>query len=112
MGYYEHIEANTFHSLLPRYLGLYKIKLPNRPVERLVVMNNLFHVPGPEPRPKIMQKFDLKGSLLKRYAALCAAMYAALYAATTVTHSSALTPHLSPLTSRPPSLTPHPRLGT
>ena len=66
MGYYEHIEANTFHSLLPRYLGLYKIKLPNRPVERLVVMNNLFHVPGPEPRPKIMQKFDLKGSLLKR----------------------------------------------
>ena len=23
MGYHEHIEANTFHSLLPRYLGLY-----------------------------------------------------------------------------------------
>jgi len=49
-AYAEHMEANAFHSLLPRFLGLYKLKLPKQPAERLLVMNNVFYCP-PESRP-------------------------------------------------------------
>jgi hypothetical protein len=44
-AYVAHMEANHYHSLLPRFLGLYKVKLPRMPAERLVVMNNVFYAP-------------------------------------------------------------------
>ncbi|EWM26352.1 phosphatidylinositol-4-phosphate 5-kinase its3 [Nannochloropsis gaditana] len=52
------------HSLLPRFLGLYTVKLPGRPACKLLCMKNIFHRAVPALR--LLEKFDLKGSLIKR----------------------------------------------
>lgn len=50
-------------SWLPKYFGLYKVKIPGLPKQTLLIMNNWF-----AGRHKIHQKFDLKGSTLGRRA--------------------------------------------
>ena len=43
-AYYTYMTCNADETLLPRFFGLYKIKIPGRPTYRIVVMNNLFQV--------------------------------------------------------------------
>lgn len=66
-------------------MGGGQVKLPHQPAQRVLVMQNVFHVPpeslgpppGPPPRAPLLgagqapvqvhQVYDLKGSLLKRF---------------------------------------------
>jgi len=57
---------NADETLLPRFFGLYKIRIPGRPTYRIVVMNNLFQVPVGV-KLKISEMYDLKGSLRNRF---------------------------------------------
>jgi 1-phosphatidylinositol-4-phosphate 5-kinase len=60
-SFFNHMVAHP-DTLLPRFYGLYKLKLPKLSVVRVVVMNNLFYTPL---RQDMM--FDLKGSTIKRW---------------------------------------------
>jgi hypothetical protein len=54
-------------TLLPRFLGLYRIKLPGKPPTRLLAQRNVFALPTPQLR--LRERYDLKGSLIRRLAA-------------------------------------------
>ena len=60
-SFFGHIVAQP-DTLLPRFYGLYKLKLPRLSVIRVVVMNNLFYTPL-----SMDHQFDLKGSTVKRW---------------------------------------------
>lgn len=59
-AYYEHIKANP-HTLLSRFYGLHRVKLPRGRKIHFVIMNNLF----PAHRD-IHETYDLKGSTVGR----------------------------------------------
>ncbi|WAQ81851.1 hypothetical protein PtA15_2A164 [Puccinia triticina] len=58
--YHEHVKANP-HTLLSRFYGLHRVKLPRGPKIHFVIMNNLF-----PPHRDIHETFDLKGSAVGR----------------------------------------------
>ena len=59
-NYHEHIKANP-HSLLSRFYGLHRVKLPRGRKIHFVIMNNLF-----PPHRDIHETYDLKGSAYGR----------------------------------------------
>ncbi|TFK19346.1 SAICAR synthase-like protein [Coprinopsis marcescibilis] len=59
-GYYEHVKDNP-HTLLSRFYGLHRVKLPRGRKIHFVIMNNLF-----PPHKDIHETFDLKGSTVGR----------------------------------------------
>ncbi|CAG8486019.1 18916_t:CDS:10 [Gigaspora margarita] len=58
--YYEHVKANP-DTLLSRFYGLHRVKLPRGPKIHFVVMNNIF-----PPHRDIHEIYDLKGSTVGR----------------------------------------------
>ncbi|KAM0787848.1 hypothetical protein ACM66B_003901 [Microbotryomycetes sp. NB124-2] len=58
--YHEHIKANP-HTLLSRFYGLHRVKLPRGRKIHFVIMNNLF-----PPHRDIHETYDLKGSAIGR----------------------------------------------
>ena len=60
-NYYEYIQQNP-NTLISRYYGLHRVKLPHGRKIHFVVMGNVF-----PPNRDIHEKFDLKGSLIGRY---------------------------------------------
>lgn len=58
--YHEHVKANP-HTLLSRFYGLHRVKLPHGKKIHFVIMNNLF-----PPHRDIHETYDLKGSSLGR----------------------------------------------
>lgn len=58
--YHEHIKTNP-HTLLSRFYGLHRVKLPRGRKIHFVIMNNLF-----PPHRDIHETFDLKGSAFGR----------------------------------------------
>ncbi|KAN0061157.1 Phosphatidylinositol-4-phosphate 5-kinase [Thecaphora frezii] len=58
--YHEHIKANP-HTLLSRFYGLHRVKLPHGRKIHFVIMNNLF-----PPHRDIHETYDLKGSSIGR----------------------------------------------
>jgi 1-phosphatidylinositol-4-phosphate 5-kinase len=58
--YYEHVKKNP-HTLLSRFYGLHRVKLPRGRKIHFVVMNNLF-----PPHRDVHEIFDLKGSTIGR----------------------------------------------
>lgn len=58
--YYEHIRSNP-HTLLSRFYGLHRVKLPRGRKIHFVIMNNLF-----PPHRDIHETYDLKGSAIGR----------------------------------------------
>ncbi|KAI3644450.1 hypothetical protein MP228_010614 [Amoeboaphelidium protococcarum] len=58
--YYEHLQSNP-NTLLSRYLGLHRVKLPQGRKIYFVVMCNVF-----PPNKDIHETFDLKGSMIGR----------------------------------------------
>lgn len=65
-SYHDFLKERRSSSLLPRFYGLYNVKLPNKPVSRVVVMKNVFKVPA-FLDARLVEKYDLKGSCLKRF---------------------------------------------
>lgn len=63
-SYMDTLLTRNTESLLPRFFGLYNIKIPGRAVCHLLCMGNIFHEPG---NIQIIQKYDIKGSALKRF---------------------------------------------
>lgn len=57
--YYTHVKQNP-HTLISRFYGLHRVKLPHGRKIHFVVMNNIF------PADKVYEKFDLKGSEIGR----------------------------------------------
>ena len=65
--YHSHLLAYS-DTLLCKFYGLYKIKVPGEKPYRLVVMNNLMRVlADPKKLIKISKVYDLKGSTVKRW---------------------------------------------
>ncbi len=58
--YYNHVKDNP-HTLLSRFYGLHRVKLPRGRKIHFVIMNNLF-----PPHKDIHETFDLKGSTVGR----------------------------------------------
>ncbi|KAI0726501.1 SAICAR synthase-like protein [Fomitopsis betulina] len=58
--YYEHVKTNP-HTLLSRFYGLHRVKLPRGQKIHFVIMNNLF-----PPHRDIHETYDLKGSTVGR----------------------------------------------
>ncbi|KAI5115618.1 hypothetical protein M0805_000567 [Coniferiporia weirii] len=58
--YYEHVKSNP-HTLLSRFYGLHRVKLPRGRKIHFVIMNNLF-----PPHKDIHETYDLKGSTVGR----------------------------------------------
>ncbi|KDN50359.1 SAICAR synthase-like protein [Tilletiaria anomala UBC 951] len=58
--YHEHVKANP-HTLLSRFYGLHRVKLPRGRKIHFVIMNNLF-----PPHRDIHETYDLKGSIVGR----------------------------------------------
>ncbi|GAC92461.1 phosphatidylinositol phosphate kinase [Pseudozyma hubeiensis SY62] len=58
--YHEHVKANP-HTLLSRFYGLHRVKLPQGRKIHFVIMNNLF-----PPHRDIHETYDLKGSSIGR----------------------------------------------
>lgn len=58
--YHEHVKANP-HTLLSRFYGLHRVKLPHGRKIHFVIMNNLF-----PPHRDIHETYDLKGSSFGR----------------------------------------------
>ncbi|KAH6918203.1 1-phosphatidylinositol-4-phosphate 5-kinase [Coprinopsis sp. MPI-PUGE-AT-0042] len=58
--YYEHVRDNP-HTLLSRFYGLHRVKLPRGRKIHFVIMNNLF-----PPHKDVHETFDLKGSTVGR----------------------------------------------
>ncbi len=58
--YHEHVKANP-HTLLSRFYGLHRVKLPHGKKIHFVIMNNLF-----PPHRDIHETYDLKGSIIGR----------------------------------------------
>ncbi|KAG2055963.1 SAICAR synthase-like protein [Suillus hirtellus] len=58
--YWEHVKANP-HTLLSRFYGLHRVKLPRGQKIHFVIMNNLF-----PPHKDIHESYDLKGSTIGR----------------------------------------------
>ncbi|KAJ1033928.1 hypothetical protein NDA16_000136 [Ustilago loliicola] len=58
--YHEHVKANP-HTLLSRFYGLHRVKLPGGRKIHFVIMNNLF-----PPHRDIHETYDLKGSSIGR----------------------------------------------
>jgi len=58
--YYAHVQANP-HTLLSRFYGLHRVKLPRGRKIHFVIMNNLF-----PPHKDVHETFDLKGSTVGR----------------------------------------------
>ena len=50
---------NGATSLLPRFVGLYFLKLPDKPIVRLIVMNNVFKLPKTR-TIELVEMYDLK----------------------------------------------------
>jgi 1-phosphatidylinositol-4-phosphate 5-kinase len=59
-NYHEHIKTNP-HTLLSRFYGLHRVKLPRGRKIHFVIMNNLF-----PPHKDIHETYDLKGSTVGR----------------------------------------------
>ncbi|KAI0918303.1 hypothetical protein AcW1_009781 [Taiwanofungus camphoratus] len=59
-SYHEHIKTNP-HTLLSRFYGLHRVKLPRGRKIHFVIMNNLF-----PPHRDVHETFDLKGSTVGR----------------------------------------------
>ncbi|KAG6864334.1 hypothetical protein C0991_010366 [Blastosporella zonata] len=59
-AYYEHVKANP-HTLLSRFYGLHRVKLPRGRKIHFVIMNNIF-----PPHRDIHETYDLKGSTVGR----------------------------------------------
>ncbi|KAG6828641.1 hypothetical protein H0H87_001434 [Tephrocybe sp. NHM501043] len=59
-AYYEHVRANP-HTLLSRFYGLHRVKLPRGRKIHFVIMNNIF-----PPHRDIHETYDLKGSTIGR----------------------------------------------
>ncbi|XAO22566.1 hypothetical protein I312_101339 [Cryptococcus bacillisporus CA1280] len=58
--YHQHVKENP-HTLLSRFYGLHRVKLPRGPKIHFVIMNNLF-----PPHRDIHETYDLKGSSFGR----------------------------------------------
>ena len=58
--YYNHVKSNP-HTLLSRFYGLHRVKLPRGRKIHFVIMNNLF-----PPHRDIHETYDLKGSAIGR----------------------------------------------
>jgi 1-phosphatidylinositol-4-phosphate 5-kinase len=58
--YYAHVQANP-HTLLSRFYGLHRVKLPRGRKIHFVIMNNLF-----PPHKDVHETYDLKGSTVGR----------------------------------------------
>jgi 1-phosphatidylinositol-4-phosphate 5-kinase len=58
--YYNHVQSNP-HTLLSRFYGLHRVKLPRGRKIHFVIMNNLF-----PPHRDIHETYDLKGSTVGR----------------------------------------------
>ena len=58
--YYQHVKANP-HTLLSRFYGLHRVKLPRGRKIHFVIMNNLF-----PPHKDVHETYDLKGSTVGR----------------------------------------------
>ncbi|KAK7685374.1 hypothetical protein QCA50_011236 [Cerrena zonata] len=58
--YHEHVKSNP-HTLISRFYGLHRVKLPRGRKIHFVIMNNLF-----PPHKDIHETFDLKGSTVGR----------------------------------------------
>lgn len=58
--YYQHVQENP-HTLLSRFYGLHRVKLPHGRKIHFVIMNNLF-----PPHKDIHETYDLKGSTVGR----------------------------------------------
>jgi 1-phosphatidylinositol-4-phosphate 5-kinase len=58
--YYEHVRENP-HTLLSRFYGLHRVKLPRGRKIHFVIMNNLF-----PPHKDVHETYDLKGSTVGR----------------------------------------------
>lgn len=58
--YHEHIKSNP-HTLLSRFYGLHRVKLPRGHKIHFVIMNNLF-----PPHKDVHETYDLKGSTVGR----------------------------------------------
>ncbi|KZT24886.1 SAICAR synthase-like protein [Neolentinus lepideus HHB14362 ss-1] len=58
--YHEHVKSNP-HTLLSRFYGLHRVKLPRGKKIHFVIMNNLF-----PPHKDIHETYDLKGSTVGR----------------------------------------------
>ena len=59
-SYYAHVKSNP-HTLLSRFYGLHRVKLPRGRKIHFVIMNNLF-----PPHRDIHETYDLKGSTVGR----------------------------------------------
>ena len=66
--YITFVTANSFHTLLPRFLGLYRIKYPRKSSVAWIVMPNLFRT-HPSSSAHLVEFYDLKGSRYQRYVA-------------------------------------------
>lgn len=64
-SYYDYMVVNGATSLIPRFVGLYFLKLPDKPIVRLIVMNNVFKLPKHR-TIELVEMYDLKGSLHTR----------------------------------------------
>jgi hypothetical protein len=58
--YHAHVKGNP-HTLISRFYGLYRVKLPHGHTIHFVIMNNLF-----PPHKDIHETYDLKGSTVGR----------------------------------------------
>ena len=58
--YYAYVQENP-HTLLSRFYGLHRVKLPHGPKIHFVIMNNLF-----PPHKDVHETYDLKGSTVGR----------------------------------------------
>ncbi|KII87645.1 hypothetical protein PLICRDRAFT_111621 [Plicaturopsis crispa FD-325 SS-3] len=59
-NYYDHVKSNP-HTLLSRFYGLHRVKLPHGRKIHFVIMNNLF-----PPHRDVHETYDLKGSTVGR----------------------------------------------
>ncbi|KAJ8454422.1 hypothetical protein ONZ45_g19313 [Pleurotus djamor] len=59
--YYNHVKTNP-HTLISRFYGLHRVKLPRGKKIHFVIMNNLF-----PPHRDVHETYDLKGSTIGRY---------------------------------------------
>ena len=68
-SYYDYMVVNGATSLLPRFMGLYLLKLPDKPLVRMLVMNNVLKLPRATKLTssiELSEIYDLKGSLHMR----------------------------------------------
>lgn len=61
--YVNYVETNKQRSILSRFYGLYEVKMPGVNPVSLVIQSNCLQI---QPKNRLVQIFDLKGSMFGR----------------------------------------------